>query len=206
MAASTPLLQFLLVLVAGWLHRQQAATIEYLQVENRMLRERLGGRRIIFTDAERRQLAEKARAHPNSEWMVQVGRNLLDVVDGSLRDKKYLLLDRDTKYCTEFRQMLTGEDVQVMRLPPRSPNLNAYAERFVRSIKESCLDRLILVGEASLRKSVREFVEHYHLERNHQGLDNQLILPVVAPTPGHGRIVRRERLGGLLKYYHREAA
>jgi putative transposase len=68
------------------------------------------------------------------------------------------------------------------------------------------LDRLILVGEGSLRRSVREFVEHYHGERNHQGLDNRLIRPVVAPTQGHERIACRERLGGLLKYYHRPAA
>jgi putative transposase len=109
-------------------------------------------------------------------------------------------------FTSAFRETLASAGVETVKLPPRSPNLNAYAERFVRSVKESCLDRLILVGEGSLRKSVREFVEHYHVERNHQGLDNRLIFPVVAPTPGHGRIVCRERLGGLLKYYHRPAA
>ena len=138
--------------------------------------------------------------------MSQVGRNVTDGSDGFLTGKRYLIHDRDPLFTGMFRETLASADVQVVRLPPRSPNLNAYAERFVRSVKESCLDRLILVGEGSLRKSVREFVEHYHLERNHQGLDNRLILPVVAPTPGHGCIVRRERLGGLLKYYHRPAA
>jgi len=93
-----------------------------------------------------------------------------------------------------------------VRLPPKSPNLNAYAERFVRSIKESCLDRLILVGDASLRRAVREFVAHYHEERNHQGLGNVLIFPVADQTPIHDRVACRERLGGLLKYYHRPAA
>jgi len=92
------------------------------------------------------------------------------------------------------------------RLPPRSPNLNTYAERFVRSIKESCLDRLILVGEGSLRRAIREFVAHYHHERNHQGRGNQLLFPVSAEMRGHAPISCRPRLGGLLKYYHRPAA
>jgi len=83
---------------------------------------------------------------------------------------------------------------------------NAFAERFVRSIKESCLNRLILVGEGSLRRAVREFVAHYHRERNHQGLGNVLIFPPRGQTRRDGRIVCRERLGGLLKYYHRPAA
>ena len=93
-----------------------------------------------------------------------------------------------------------------MRLPPKSPNLNAFAERFVRSIKESCLNRLILVGEDSLRRAVREFVAHYHHERNHQGLGNVLIFPRSVQTRSDNPIVCRERLGGLLKYYHRPAA
>src|ERR1700730_4393456 len=105
-----------------------------------------------------------------------------------------------------FRETLASAGVETVKLPPRSPNLNAYAERFVRSVKESCLDRLILVGEASLRRSVREFVEHYHFERNHQGLGNRLILPVVARAPGPGDIMCRERLGGVLKDYQPPAA
>ena len=92
-----------------------------------------------------------------------------------------------------------------MKLPPRSPNLNAYAERFVRSIKESCLDRLITFGERSLRTAVREFVEHYHHERNHQGQENPLIAPTAAPGFSRDPIRRRERLGGLLNYYFRDA-
>jgi len=92
-----------------------------------------------------------------------------------------------------------------VKLPPRSPNLNAYAERFVRTIKESCLDRLILFGECSLRKAIREFVAHYHLERNHQGLGNQLIVPQTTLAKCHGAVKRRQRLGGMLNYYHRAA-
>jgi putative transposase len=145
-------------------------------------------------------------AEPDAAWMSQVSRNVTDASDGFLTGKRYLIHDRDPFFSSAFRETLASAGVETVKLPPRSPNLNAYAERFVRSVKKSCLDRLILVGERSLRRSVHEFVEHYHLERNHQGLGNRLILPVVAPTPDHGRIVWRERLGGLLNYYHRSAA
>jgi putative transposase len=137
--------------------------------------------------------------------MSQVSRNVTDASDGFLTGTR-LIHDRDPRFTLAFRETLTAAGVQVVRLPPRSPNLNAYAERFVRTIKESCLDRIILVGEGSLWRAVREFIEHYHRERNHQGLANQLILPVVGQTRGGGRIVSRERIGGLLKYYHGPAA
>ena len=101
--------------------------------------------------------------------------------------------------------MLSEVGIQSVKLPPRSPNLNAHAERFVRTIKESCLDRLILFGEGSLRKAIREFAAHYHLERNHQGLGNQLIVPETSLAKFHGAIQRRQRLGGMLNYYHRAA-
>jgi transposase InsO family protein len=104
-----------------------------------------------------------------------------------------------------FRETLAAAGVQTVHLPPRSPNLNAFAEHFVRTIKESCLDRVILMGEGSLRRAIREFVAHYHGERNHQGLQNQLITRPVAHRLD-GPIACRDRLGGLLKYYHRPAA
>jgi len=120
--------------------------------------------------------------------------------------ERFLIHDRDPRFTEAFRETLGSADVQVVRLPARSPNLNAYAERFLRTIKESCLDRMMLVGEASLRRAVREFADHYHHERNHQGLGNQLIVPL-AEQPNHeGHIACRERLGGLLKYYYRTAA
>ena len=98
--------------------------------------------------------------------------------------------------------------MECVPLPARSPNLNAYAERWVRSIKEECLSKLIVFGETSLRRVVSEFLTHYHEERNHQGKGNVLLFPVAAAREA-GRqdgIVCRERLGGLLKYYHRKAA
>ena len=99
-----------------------------------------------------------------------------------------MIHDRDPRFTLAFRETLAAADVQVVRLPPRSPNLNAFAERFVRTIKESCLDRIILVGEASLRRALAEFVEHYHHERNHQGLGDRLIVPLAEQTNGDGRI------------------
>lgn len=356
MAASTTLLQFLVMLVAGWLQRQQAATIDYLKAENRMLRARLGGRCIIFTDAERRQLAEKARAlgrkglrelgtivtpetllrwhrelvarkwtfverrrpgrprtrdevaalvvrmatenrgwgytriqgamgnlgyklgrgtvrrilqehgiepapergkgmpwsvflrahwnvlaasdfftvevwswrglvthyvlfvielatrrvcvagittHPDTPWMMQMARQLTDTVEGVLLGKRYLILDRDTKYCPAFHEFMKREGIEVIRLPPRSPNLNAYAERWVRGVRDECLSRLIPIGQGMLRSALREYGAHFHHERNHQGLGNVLIMPHVSSAHRGGPVIRRPRLGGLLNYYER---
>ena len=112
---------------------------------------------------------------PGEMWMLPIARNLLDTESGALRDKRYLIIDRDTKYTEQFRRLVREAGTQVIRLPPRSPNLNAYAERFVRSIKDECLNRMIFVGQASLRRAVSEYMAHYHEERNHQGLDNRLI-------------------------------
>jgi len=144
-------------------------------------------------------------AEPDSAWVVQCGRQVTDAVDGFLIGKHFVLNDRDPVFGKAFRETLAAAGVQTVRLPPRSPNLNAFAERFVRTIQESCLDRLILIGEASLRRAIREFVAHYHGERNHQGLQNQLIIDPGAHRRD-GTIACRERLGGLLKYYHRPAA
>ena len=355
-----PPLQFLLLMFAGWINRHQQDMIEYLQEENRLLKERLGGRRIRFTDVERQRLARKARvlgyealreletlvtpdtrrrwhrelvarkwnyshrrgpgrprvmneivrlilrltqdnplwgytriqgalanlghevargtianilkeygiepapergkrtawstflkAHweslaaadfltveamtwmglvtyhvlfvielasrtvhiagittnPNEPWMTQVARNLTDSMDGILRRKYHLILDRDTKYSEAFRRLLQDDGIEIIRLPPRSPNLNAYAERFVRSIKEECLNRMIFLGEGSLRHAIKEYMAHYHAERNHQGMGNRLLKPIItAPSLRQGPVNQRQRLGGLLNYYYREAA
>jgi transposase InsO family protein len=135
----------------------------------------------------------------------QIARDLSDPVDGLLIGKLYLIHDRDPLFTAEFQDMLADVGIRSVKLPPRSPNLNAYAERFVRTIKESCLDRLILFGEGSLRKAIREFVAHYHLERDHQGLGNRLITVEAVPAHSNGLIRRRQRLGGMLNYYHRAA-
>ena len=144
--------------------------------------------------------------NPNEVWMHQAARHLTDAIDGPLLGKRFLIMDRDAKFCAKFKEVLKGEGIEPVVLPPRSPNLNAYAERFVRSIKEECLSRMIFFGEAMLRKSIAQFVEHYHAERNHQGLENKLIDPGERVGSAEGEIVCQERLGGMLKYYHRQAA
>ena len=138
--------------------------------------------------------------------MLQISRNLFDEVSGALCGRRYLMVDRDTKYSRQFRALCAREGVEVIRLPPRSPNLNAFAERFVRSIKEECVSKLIPIGMMMLRRSLREYVEHYHRERNHQGLGNQLLVPRVMPRSTTSQIARRPRLGGLLNFYQRAAA
>jgi putative transposase len=144
-------------------------------------------------------------ARANGLWMDQIARNLTDVEDGLLTGKRYLIHDRDPLFTAAFLSTLSEEGIQSVKLPPRSPNLNSYAERFVRTIKESCLDRLILFSEAGLRRSVREFVSHYHTERNHQGIGNLLIFPEPRDPDRTGPLQCRQRLGGMLKYYERAA-
>ena len=314
MGSVPPLFSFLLMIAAGWVHRHQLIVIEFLQAENGLLKERLRGRRIRFTDAERALLARKAKAvgrkalleldtivspdtllrwhrrlvaqkwnfaerrgagrpvimrhiselivrmaqdnrswgytriqgalanlnhkvgrgtianvlkrngiepsperskrtrwstflkahwkvlaasdfltvevwtggglvthyllfmmsladrvvtivgvttRPDESWMLQIARNVTDLQSGALRAKRYLIIDRDTKYSQQFRRLVEDSGTKVIRVPPRSPNLNAYAERFVRSIKDECLDRMIFVGQASLRRAVAEYMIHY---------------------------------------------
>jgi putative transposase len=126
---------------------------------------------------------------------------------GFLQNCRYLLHDRDTKYTQAFRAIIKSGGVRALVLPPRSPNLNAFAERWVKSVKDECLSRLILFGEASLRRALKEYVDHYHTERNHQGKGNVLLFPgAVVDKLSTDPVRCRERLGGLFRYYHRQAA
>jgi putative transposase len=142
----------------------------------------------------------------NGLWMAQIARNLTDAQDGFFFRKRYLIHDRDPLYTSEFLSLLAEAGVKSVKLPPRSPNLNAYAERFVRTIKESCLERMIFFGEGALRTAIWEFLAHYHLERNHQGLGNRLITSRDRTMETAGTVQRRQRLGGMLNDYYREAA
>jgi putative transposase len=146
--------------------------------------------------------------HPDECWMRQIGRNATLEQLRYLNNCRYVLHDRDAKFCAEFRETLAAGGVKCLPLPPRSPNLNAFAERWVRSVKEECLSKLILFGEASSRRALTQFQEHYHSERNHQGKGNVLLFPRADELPKRtgSSIQCRERLGGLLKYYHRRAA
>ncbi len=112
---------------------------------------------------------------PNGAWMQQMARNLTDVADGVRADGCYVIRDRDPLFTTDFRAILKAVGVVPVQLPPKSPDLNAYAERFVRSVREECLDRIVALGERHLREVLREYLEHYGRERNHQGIEDRLI-------------------------------
>ena len=115
-------------------------------------------------------------------------------------------MDRDTKFGDAFRSILAYDGVECVRLPPRSPNLNPHLERFMRNVKEEPLERMIFFGETILRSIIPEYLRHYHEERNHQGLANKIIQPGGEVGRCYGQIMSRERLGGLLRYYYRDAA
>jgi len=162
---------------------------------------------VFVLDLKTRRVEIAGISHqPHDEWMKQVARNLTDAVDGFLRNACYLIHDRDPLFSESFRAMLGAVGVKTVKLPAKSPNLNAYAERFVRSIKYECLNRMVLLGENHLRLVVREYIAHFHFERNHQGLDNELILPSQNSSQSEGSVRCRDRLGGTLRYYYREAA
>ena len=160
---------------------------------------------VVMELATRRVQVAGITPHPTAAFMQQCARQLTDPIEGFLLEKRYLLHDRDTKFTQAFDALLKDSGVEPILLPPRSPNLNAHCERFVRSIKEEALEQMVLLGERALSYAIHQYLAHYHTERNHQGLDNRLIAreDVDGQT---GPVVRRERLGGLLSYYHRAAA
>jgi len=139
---------------------------------------------------------------PYGGWMKQMAKNLTDPLCGFLKDKKYLIRDRDPLYTEAFIEMLKAGGVKSIKSMPMAPNFSPFVERFIRSIKSECLDRMLIFGEAHLRYCIEQYIEHYHTERAHQSLDNTIIEP---PPQGTGEIVRQERLGGLLKFYRRAA-
>jgi transposase InsO family protein len=154
--------------------------------------------------ASRRVQILGSTPHPEALFMQQIVRTLTMAPDGVADTPNILICDRDRKWSGDVRRRLRDAGIDVVLIPERAPNANAYAERFVRSIKEECLDRLIPIGERHFRRAVTESIEHYHGERNHQGLDNRLIsgAPVIEIT---SRVRRRPRLGGLLNFYERAA-
>jgi len=160
----------------------------------------------IHLESRRVSLAGLTK-HPTAEWMIQMARNVTDEGFGFLRGMRYLLHDRDTKFCAAFLDILRSSGIQPLALPPRSPNLNAFSERWVCSIRQECLSKLILFGPGPLWRVLTEYSAHYHGERNHQGKGNLLLFPQAPDKSGQsGRSIRcKHRLGGLLKYYERAA-
>jgi len=154
--------------------------------------------------ASRRVQILGSTPHPDEPFMQQIVRTLTMAETSVVCAPSVLICDRDCKWSPDVRRRLRDAGIRVVLIPQRAPNANAYAERFVRSIKEECLDRMIPLGERHFRRAVAEFVEHYHRERNHQALNNELI----AGDPRFetaGRVRRRSRLGGLLNFYERAA-
>jgi transposase InsO family protein len=159
--------------------------------------------------ASRKVHVARVTPHPDQCWMTQIARHVTMADWGFLGPGQYLIHDRDGKFCPAFQQLIDAAGVTRVPLPARSPHLNAYAERWVRSMKEEALSPLILLGERSLRYARTEYVTYFHQERPHQGKDNVVLMPTVAPAQvtTRGNPIRcRERLGGLLKYDDREAA
>jgi putative transposase len=145
--------------------------------------------------------------HPDQSWMLQVTRDVTMADWGFLEPGQYLIHDRDGKFCPAFQRLIDTAGVKRVPLPARSPNLNAYAERWVRSVKEECLSNLILFGEGALRHALQEYVEHYQRERPHQGKNNVVLMPAADHGQQRDGPVRcQERLGGLLHFYDCEAA
>ena len=146
--------------------------------------------------------------YPDERWMKQMARNVTMDEWGFLSNCKYLIHDRDSKFCRSFCSIIRSGCVKPLKLPPRSPNLNAFSERLVLSIKSECISGLIFFGEQSLHQALKEYTIHYHQERNHQGKENRLLFPTQGfdPVTHEGDIKCKSRLGGVLKYYYRDAA
>jgi transposase InsO family protein len=183
----------LLAALIGWANERQQQIIEFQNDQIEALLKKLGKKRVLLTDDQRRVLAVKGHA---------LGRRALLELTTIVTPDTILRWHRELvakKWDQSDKRMAVGR-------PPKSPNLNAFMERWFRSLKSESLDRMIFFGKRSLERAVTEYVEHYHVERNHQGLENELIEPGETTGSENGTIDYRERLGGLLKYYHRRAA
>ena len=190
-------------------HMAVLAGTDFFSVEVLTLRGLVTYYVLFFIHLESRKVEVSGiTPHPNERWMKQMARNVTMDGWGFLNNCHYLIHDRDTKYCQSFRDTIESGDVKTLPLPARSPNLNAFSERWVKSVKDDCLSKLILFGETSLRRALHDYLVHYHAERNHQGKGNVLLFPTATQAKNHvdGSVRCKERLGGLLKYYHREAA
>jgi len=188
-------------------HWECLAATGFLSVEVCTMRGLVTQYVLFFVDIASRSVhVAGITPHPDNSGMMPIARNITDADDGFIRGTRYLILDPDSKYSEEFCNVLVREGVHVVRLPPRSPNSNAFAHRVVRSIKEECLSQMIFFGQASLRHAITQYMSHYHEERNHQRLENCLLRPLRAVGEYHAPVRRRQRLGGMLSYYYRDAA
>ena len=160
----------------------------------------------LHLESRRVKVAE-ITTHPEQKWMERIAPSATNEDWGYLHGCRHVLHDRDAKFCTSFRSVIAAGGVKTLLLPARSPNLNAFAERWVRSVKQECLSKLILFGEGQLSRTLAQFSAHYHGERNHQGKGNKLLFPDAGDESKLGGYVVEchQRLGGVLKYYSRAA-
>jgi len=162
---------------------------------------------LFFIHIDSRQVfVSNATAHPDAQWTEQQARNFCIHLDEQGLKATHLLRDRDRKFTEKFDAIMKSQGAKVQRLPVRSPNLNAHAERWIQSLKNECLAHFLIFGRKHLDYLVHEFVDYYHRFRPHQGKGNELLLTPNSPPPTEGKVVCEERLGGLLKHYHRQAA
>ncbi len=186
-------------------HAHLIAAADFFATETWTVRGLIRHFTLFFVDiATRRVHIAGTTTNPTSRWMEQIARNVTDCETGALRHKRFLILDRDAVFSARFKSILESSGVDILMTAYQAPNMNAHAERFVRPIRSECLDQMIFVGRASLEKAIAEYAAHYHDERSHQGLGNEI--PSGAPVQREGDIEASERLGGLLNYYHRRAA
>ncbi len=206
------ILHGLIAMVAGWpqflkLHWEILAAADFFTVEVATWHGLVTFYVLVVMElATRRVQIAGITPHPTGAFIQQCARQLTDSFDGFLLDKRDLLHGRDTKFTQAFDGFLKASGVEPVVLPPRSPDLHAHCERFVRSIKGEALERMVMLGEGSLYHMIHAYLTHDHRECNHQGLDNRLMAPEREVGCQTGHVIRRERLGGLLSYAHREAA
>lgn len=211
--------------VTGALEKRVVAKCDYLQAENEILKSHLDvmwatdfftveiltpfgliTHYVLFfiQHKTRKVVIGGVTTNPDGQWCEQVARNLT-TYDGELINAKYLLHDRDRKYTDKFDAIFKSIGCEPIKLPPRSPNLNAYAERWGRTVKDESLSKYILFSRKMLRYVLKEYLAHYHTERNHQGKENQLLFPD-ARVYNSGSITKSSRLAGLLNFYYRKAS
>jgi len=178
---------------------------DFLTVDTALLR-RLYVLFFIELDTRRVHLAG-VTSHPTAAWIIQQARNLFIAADGGLSNRKFLIRDRDAKFTGSFDEVFRSEGLRVIRTPVRAPQANAYAERWVGTLRRECLDWILIIGRRHLESVLREYVAHYNEHRPHRGLDLRAPdpppLPLLSPPPMTLRSLhRRDRLGGLIHEYH----
>ncbi len=163
--------------------------------------------RVVFIElGSRRVHLAGCTTNPTSAWVSQQARHLSWQIQEGTLPVRFLIHDRDTKFPAAFDTVFTAEEVTIIRTPVRAPNANAFAERWIRSVREECLDKLLILGERHLHRVLMVYVDYYNQARPHQGLDQQCPVPLVPSTARDGPVERRDVLGGLLHDYYRRAA